>query len=311
MQKKVGVVFALVLISLLATCGGVIAQTSTSSATSSPSLIALSTNQLSFYCQEGAGSVNRTINIVGLVNQTIDVTVIPVDLYDNNTGAVIPYNNVQIAPSNFTLLMNELQVVTISLGAHAGKQIGTYLGTILVTAATETSNVTVSNVSITAKIDIVDPVLTKFLLIIGILISFGVSLFMGLVVSPAKKTQDAARIANAKILLAAAKEAGANAPSDKKRQQALKFVELRNPPKSEKLGAHLDFHIKDKSWAKFCAIIFGLVAVFLWVYLNTGPGMSFTDTGNIFSTAVMVPLVGYLVALVTGKTGNSTPKTKP
>ena len=50
------------------------------------------------------------------------------------------------------------------------------------------------------------------------------------------------------------------------------------------------------------------MAVFLWVYVNTGPGISFTDTGSIFSSAVMVPLTGYLVALVSGKTGNSITK---
>jgi hypothetical protein len=327
MPKITTLVFVLVLISFLAIFGAANAQTSTSSQASAPSLIALSANQLNFYGQEGAGNISRTINIVGLVNATTDVTIIPADLYNNNTGTSIPYNNVQIAPSNFTLSYNELQIVTIWLKT-AGTGIGTYQGTILVTAATDALNVTVSNISITAKIDICNPVLVTWLFIIGILVLFGVTLIIGSIVSPAVETRQAmlrAKRAKDKESTPSSVElspeelkskALISRISNELDSAKLSPVELSyaklyssnlNTPKRRD---HVSFWWKHKFSPKYWAIISGLIAVFLWLYLNTGPGMSFTDTNSIFSTVLMVPLVGYLIGLFTSKAGKTqaTPK---
>jgi hypothetical protein len=324
-RKTKKMLFFIIVMSGLILCsfGEVIAQTSSSSQTSSPSLIALSASRLNFYGQEvtpvtgqeGAGSISRTINVVGLVNQPTAVTLIPADVSDNSTGAVISYSSMNISPSNFTLSKNELKIVTISINTH-GAKIGTYQGMIIVTAATDTSNETYSTIPVTVKIDIWNPVFTRFLLVFLILFFFGVALVIGLAIPKAQKTRlDAARDQARESILAKKAKRISEKELDAQVEKALidgKFIKEKPGP-DKGLRVHVRFNLRNKylNSPKLWAIVFGLVAIFLWVYLNTGPGMSFTDTGNVFSTGLMIPLAAYLIGLVTGKVGNGSDGSKP
>jgi hypothetical protein len=142
-------------------------------------LIATSSNQLFFYGEHDHANLDRTISIIGLVDQKVDVSIVTAELYNNNSGESIPNDKVEITPSSFSLTKNEVETVNISLKT-AESSVGTYQGTVLVTASTATANVTVSNIAITAKIDIEHQFLVKNIIIGLILTFFIVSLLFGL-----------------------------------------------------------------------------------------------------------------------------------
>ena len=118
---------ALIMIPLV---GSMAAEAAQSSAAS---LVALSTTTLSFVGTQGQTHLNRTLTFVGIINQTVDVTLVPTDLYDNSTGKTISANDVRITPFTFSTLNNQTNV-NISINTSEAKS-GTYGGTILVTAA--------------------------------------------------------------------------------------------------------------------------------------------------------------------------------
>jgi hypothetical protein len=316
--QKAVIVLAIILITFLAFIGEATAQASKSSSSQSaspPSLIAISAAQLSFYGQQGQGSIDRSINIVGLVNQPIDVTVFPVELVNNSTGTIIPPSDMQIANFSFTVSKNALETVTISLKT-AKAQVGTYQGTILVTASSSASNATVSTISITAKIDIWKPLYIMYFFITGIFISFALSLFMGLIVLPAQKTK--ARV-KAKTSIENKRNERKERPiSELKYEDAEKLIQeeiskmanIEIEQHKNTTFEHTKFFAKKKlaGSAKFWSIFCGLIAVFLWVILNTLPGNSFTSTSGLLSSAIIVPLVGYLIGLISNKTGDAQPK---
>ncbi|MGD0978309.1 MAG: hypothetical protein ABR962_04115 [Candidatus Bathyarchaeia archaeon] len=230
MLKKATIIFVLVLITLLATVGSAIAQNSV------PSLVAVSNSQLSYFGVEGVSSLNRTISIIGIVDENVNVTVISGDLYNNNTGKVISSYEVTISPPSFSLSKGDVANVSISLET-VGKGAGTYQGVILVTATTTTTNVTISNIAITANIESKNALLVQYGIIFVILVLIAVALLFG-------------------------------------ETDTFRFT-------------------------KFVVVVSGLVAVGLWlVSIVTS---SITDTGNIISTILIAPFIGYVIYYVKDK----------
>ncbi len=168
----------------------------------------------------------------------MEVTLFSDSLYSNSTGFNIPQNQMEISPSSFSLSKNGVEKVNISLNNIGETNPGTYQGTILVTASTATSNVTLSSIAVIAKIEIEHSAGIK-LTIIGIMIALiGVTLGLG--------------------------------------------------------------HYKDKikKFPRFVVVVIGLIAISLWVFLITNTTVSFYDPGNIVSTVIIVPFMGYLIFFV-------------
>ena len=137
---KAIIFFVLIVISLVSSIAVVAAQ---SSATN---LVALSPTTLSFV--GGQTQLNRTLTFVGITNQTVNVTLVPTDLYDNNTGKTLSANDIEITPLTFNVTVTDNQTnVNISLNASQ-TQGGTYQGTILV--ITKIYNSTTNNLQINA-----------------------------------------------------------------------------------------------------------------------------------------------------------------
>ncbi len=279
MSKKATLIFILVLLSLVATLELAGAQTSAGNAqasaanaqTSSPTLIALSSSQLNFYGTQQATYLNRTANIVGLVNQNVTVAIVSDELYNNSTGTIIPYTKVEIAPANFTLSKNEAQKVSFSIKT-SGARVGTYQGTFLVTATTDTLNVTVTNIGVTAKIDIEHQTAYKYLLLGGIV----VLIFAAFMVADNLPPKN-------------------NNPSPTPEQIEFTWSEFKK--------AFTWKQFKDSLFSVFICkgglvILLGFFAVILWVILITYSALSFTDPGNIISTALIVPFVAYLIYFI-------------
>lgn len=113
----------------------------------------LPVNQLNFVGQQGTLNLTRTLVVVGITNQTINVTMIPTDLYDSSDGYVIPANSMKIDPSNFPLQQTN-QTVNISISTSRSP-VGTYQGAIALTS-TNTANTTITQtttVNVTVNIE--------------------------------------------------------------------------------------------------------------------------------------------------------------
>jgi hypothetical protein len=115
-------------------------------------------SQLNFVGQQGVANLDRTLVVVGLTNQTINVKLVPTDLYDNTTGKTIPASSVVIDPSSFTLSQSNM-TVNISINA-SGVALGTYQGVIVLTSTNATTTVT-TGIPITVNIETASASLTQ------------------------------------------------------------------------------------------------------------------------------------------------------
>lgn len=165
MSEKV-IFIALFLISLVNSIAVAAAQDSV------PQLIALSANELNFYGEEGTTQLSRTLTIVGLAEEEVQVTLFPAELYDNSSG-----KNVSIvAIESFSVRKNEEKIANILLNTSRASA-GTYQGAIIVTATTP-ENITTTTITVTAKIEIEKPLLSVSQLIVIVL--FIIPMFFGL-----------------------------------------------------------------------------------------------------------------------------------
>jgi hypothetical protein len=116
-------------------------------------LVYLSVSQLNFIGQVGAANLSRTLVVVGLTNQTINVQLIPTELYDNATGKIIPASSLVINPSSFSLSrLNDTIDISISTSGVTSDllQPATYQGAIIVISTNATTTAT-SSIPVTIK----------------------------------------------------------------------------------------------------------------------------------------------------------------
>jgi len=113
--------------------------------------IALSGNETIFVGKAGITGLTRTVNIIGLTDETVTVTLYPSELYDNKSGRSISPSKFNINPNSFPLTRNNVATVNISLDTSDLSE-GNYLGTIIVTAANATS-IELANINVTVRIE--------------------------------------------------------------------------------------------------------------------------------------------------------------
>ena len=144
---------------------------------SSPAnFVSISPNSLSLVGTEGEAQLNRTLTFVGITNQTVNVTLIPTDLYDNGTGKTLSANAIEISSPTFNVAANQTNV-NISLNISQTKGGGTYQGTIIVTTAiynstTNNQQIAVTNIGVSVTIrasGISSDTLTQIFIIVIIL----------------------------------------------------------------------------------------------------------------------------------------------
>jgi hypothetical protein len=113
-------------------------------------------SQLNFVGQQGLTNLNRTLVVVGLTNQTINVKLVPTELYDNTTGKIIPASSLVISPSSFTLSQSNetinISIRTSGVTADTWFQAATYQGAIILTSTNATTTMT-SSIPITVKME--------------------------------------------------------------------------------------------------------------------------------------------------------------
>ena len=174
--------FVLILASLVSS----IAAAAQSSAANT---VVVAPSTLSFVGKEGQTQLDRTLTFVGNSNQTIRVTLVPTELYDNNTGQSLSANDVEIKPPTFTVTNNQQAVVSVLLNISQTMG-GTYQGTLLLT--TTVTNSTTNNLQIAAGSIGVSVVIqpgirslsstivsTQFLLLVIIMVLVGATLAFG------------------------------------------------------------------------------------------------------------------------------------
>jgi hypothetical protein len=112
-------------------------------------------SQLNFVGEQGGAEMNRTLVVVGLTNQTINVTIFATDLYDNTTGRSIPASLIDINSTSFNLSRSS-ETVNISIKPPGIDlttfQPITYQGTIILTSTNATTTIVIS-IPVTVKID--------------------------------------------------------------------------------------------------------------------------------------------------------------
>lgn len=114
---------------------------------SSSDLIAVSTDELFFVGEQGGGPIERTITIVGLAEGSVEVDIVPVELYDNSSGNSA---SIIITEPIDSIPRAEARTATFELDISE-TDAGTYYGEILITATTN-NNVTTTTINVTANI---------------------------------------------------------------------------------------------------------------------------------------------------------------
>lgn len=111
-------------------------------------LVALSSNEISFYGKEGSDIVSYDLRVIGLVDKDVTVKLSSATLYDNKSSNSITLEASEVPEK---VKKNIEQTITLELNI-AGKKPGTYKGAIIATAQT-TDNITTTNIPVTAKIE--------------------------------------------------------------------------------------------------------------------------------------------------------------
>lgn len=148
LKKKAIVIFSLL---LLFSIGGSVALAAAQD-TLYP-LIALSSDELTFYAKENGDSYQANLTLVGLAAENgVAVRIIASDLYDNSSGKAI--SNLKISDEGFDLKQNDNKTITVILDPSVIKA-GTYEGVLIITATNKTASAEIltENIKITAEIE--------------------------------------------------------------------------------------------------------------------------------------------------------------
>jgi Ca2+/Na+ antiporter len=131
-------------------------------------LVALSSDQLTFYGKEGNDTAKSTITVVGLAKKKVDVTLSSATFYQNDSANSIKFNATPIYVDQ-----NE---TTKDLFVNVkGAEAGTYKGAIIATAEAPEENMTSMRISVTVKIESDDTIPS---LINGLIAGFLIVMFV-------------------------------------------------------------------------------------------------------------------------------------
>jgi len=119
-------------------------------ATSQP--IYLPTSQLTFVGQQGTPQLSRTLVVVGLTNQSVSVTLVPTDLYDNTSGNSIPASSISILPQSPFSLQQTSQNVNVTINT-LNSSVSTYQGAIALYATNATATIATVTIPVTVIIE--------------------------------------------------------------------------------------------------------------------------------------------------------------
>jgi hypothetical protein len=234
---------------------------------SGTSLIALSSTQTTFYGELGTSPEARNLNIIGL-EDGVNVTLIPSDpdLYSNGTGKSIPVNFENLDEPHFVLDKNDPKTVTLTI--ESPEKVGTYSGTITVTATNVKGNITTTNLTVVATIAAVNPWINP--LQWGSVVLIAVLILWGLLTSDDKRIPKKDR----KIGLC-----------------------IRGHCLSIK-GHNLQIEIRKEQfiYKKVLVVSLGIIVSIIWLALLVN--FSFGGPSTVFNALLITPFVAYAVAIV-------------
>ena len=113
--------------------------------------VILSPNQLNFVGEQGVSSLSRTLYVIGFANVDVRITLTPTDLFENNSGKVIPASSVVTSVSSLNVPNISEQGISI-LVMTSGVAEGTYQGAIVLTSTNDTT-ITSQSIQVTVKIE--------------------------------------------------------------------------------------------------------------------------------------------------------------
>lgn len=118
-------------------------------------LLALSSNELTFYAKEYGDSSKIDLTLVGLAaGNGVNVRIVASKLYDNSSEEVISNLEISDSDTDFDLKQNDNRTIMITLNPSTTKA-GTYQGVLIITATNKTASAEIltKNIVITAKIE--------------------------------------------------------------------------------------------------------------------------------------------------------------
>lgn len=139
--------------------------------------VILSDTQVSLVGIEGGAVLSRSVNVIGIADGPVTVTVFPTELYDKDSGASISGSAINISQSSFTLTRNGEEIINISLNI-AGATAGNYVGTIIVTAENGTT-IEHTNINVTVTIKTIISSILPWIFLSGIVVSTAIAFLLG------------------------------------------------------------------------------------------------------------------------------------
>ena len=226
-------------------------------------LIALSSTNITFYGEKDTSLEARNLTIIGL-EDSVNVTLIPSDLYSNGTGKSTSINLTifgSLATDNYSFMTNKSEQTLITVTISPLGKTGTYTGSITITATVK-ENITITNLPVVVTIVPVN--LWNSLVQWSSVAAVAILIFIGLMV------QDDRWIP--------------------KKEQIID-IHYNKHKISWKIPARI-FLLKRKVWVP----IIGILVSIIWIYLMVAA--DFGGPATVFNALLVGPFVAYSVAVV-------------